>query len=210
MTRAKQETRTKQEQATETRERLLDAACQVFDQKGYAATTLDLVAKAANVTRGAVYWHFKNKRDMFLALHDQLHLDFVQRAQADLAQEGKDPLHQLTELTVHDLEALATSEAQRMKYRILLQTADYANEADEFQQIHNASVNQCEDLLMQYFVRAKERGQIAKTADCRMLAIMCCCFFMGVLHEFLRNPGGMDLKALARPMTEQFMRGLTK
>lgn len=210
MLKTKAEPKSKQEQAAETRERLLDAACLIFDKKGYAATTLDMVAKAAKVTRGAVYWHFENKRDLFMALHDRLHLDFVQRALADLAQEDKDPLLQLSELTIRDLEALATSEQQRLKYRILIQTTDYADDADEFQQIHNESVDQCEDLLMQYFTRAQARGQISETKDCRMLATMCCCFFMGVLHEYLRNPRGMDLEKLARPMTEQFMRGLTK
>lgn len=59
--------RTKEEAAV-TRATLLKAALSVFSAKGYAAATLDDVAKAANVTRGAIYWHFKSKADLYNTL----------------------------------------------------------------------------------------------------------------------------------------------
>lgn len=48
--------------------RLLDAARRVFVQKGYASATLDQVARAAGLTKGAVYARFDGKADLFLAL----------------------------------------------------------------------------------------------------------------------------------------------
>jgi AcrR family transcriptional regulator len=51
-----------------TREYLLQAAAQVFAQRGFHAATLDEVAAAAGFTKGAVYSNFKNKEDLFLAL----------------------------------------------------------------------------------------------------------------------------------------------
>ena len=51
-----------------TRATLLKTALAVFSAKGYAAATLDDVAKAANVTRGAIYWHFKSKADLYNSL----------------------------------------------------------------------------------------------------------------------------------------------
>lgn len=59
--------RTKEEAAV-TRVTLLKTALSVFSAKGYAATTLDDVAKAAKVTRGAIYWHFKSKADLYNTL----------------------------------------------------------------------------------------------------------------------------------------------
>jgi TetR/AcrR family transcriptional regulator, acrAB operon repressor len=59
--------RTKEEAAV-TRATLLKTALSVFSTKGYAAATLDDVAKAANVTRGAIYWHFKSKADLYNSL----------------------------------------------------------------------------------------------------------------------------------------------
>ena len=56
--------RTKSE-AGKTRRRILDAALVLFDEKGYVATSLSDIAASAGITRGAVYWHFKNKADIF-------------------------------------------------------------------------------------------------------------------------------------------------
>jgi AcrR family transcriptional regulator len=59
--------RTKEEAAV-TRATLLKTALSVFSAKGYAAATLEDVAKAAKVTRGAIYWHFKSKADLYNTL----------------------------------------------------------------------------------------------------------------------------------------------
>lgn len=63
--------RTKEEAAV-TRANLLKTALSVFSAKGYAAATLDDVAKAAKVTRGAIYWHFKSKADLYNTLIEEL------------------------------------------------------------------------------------------------------------------------------------------
>ena len=52
----------------QTREYLLDAAAQVFAERGFHEATIDEVASAAGFTKGAVYSNFKNKEDLFLAL----------------------------------------------------------------------------------------------------------------------------------------------
>ncbi len=53
------------------RERLLDAAAAEVAEHGYAGTSLQAIAKRAGLTRGAVYWNFKSKPDLFLALLDE-------------------------------------------------------------------------------------------------------------------------------------------
>ena len=59
--------RTKEE-AQHTRETILTAALDTFCEKGYSRTTFDEIAKKINLTKGAVYWHFKNKPDIIKAL----------------------------------------------------------------------------------------------------------------------------------------------
>jgi AcrR family transcriptional regulator len=58
----------RQERKTQTRERLIDAAAQVFADHGFEAATLDQVAAAAGYTKGAVYSNFASKTDLFIAL----------------------------------------------------------------------------------------------------------------------------------------------
>jgi AcrR family transcriptional regulator len=53
------------------RQRVLDAAAQEFVERGYAGASLQSIAKRAGLTRGAVYWSFENKQDLFLTLLDE-------------------------------------------------------------------------------------------------------------------------------------------
>src|SRR2546423_92086 len=55
-----------------TRRAVLDSATKLFATKGYAATSLDEVGAEARVTKGAVYHHFSSKRDLFMAVSDEL------------------------------------------------------------------------------------------------------------------------------------------
>ncbi|RYV51294.1 TetR/AcrR family transcriptional regulator [Pengzhenrongella frigida] len=57
---------------TATRARLLDAAAEVFAEKGLGAATVDDLAAAAGFTRGAFYSNFSTKDDLFYALFEQL------------------------------------------------------------------------------------------------------------------------------------------
>ena len=65
--------RTKDE-ALETRNRILDAAERVFGERGVSRTSLEDVATAAGVTRGAIYWHFNDKSDLFTAMVNRVTL----------------------------------------------------------------------------------------------------------------------------------------
>ena len=63
--------RTQRERSESTIAVLLKAARRLFVEKGYADTTLDQVANAAGLTKGAVYHHFRAKRDLFCAVYEQ-------------------------------------------------------------------------------------------------------------------------------------------
>jgi len=71
------------EDAEMTRNRLLDAAEQVFHAKGVSGASLSEVAQAASMTRGAIYWHFKDKADLFDAMLKRVTLPFEQAWEED-------------------------------------------------------------------------------------------------------------------------------
>lgn len=58
------------EEAARTRQMVIDAAKAEFCAKGYASTRLEDIASAVNMTRGAIYWHFRNKLVLFEQLVD--------------------------------------------------------------------------------------------------------------------------------------------
>ena len=79
--------RTKEE-AEVTRAAVLKAALAVFSAKGYSAATLDDVASAAKVTRGAIYWHFKSKADLYNTLVEELSARGASVVQQAVAEGG--------------------------------------------------------------------------------------------------------------------------
>jgi len=62
----------REEQAAATRAELLRVARELFAARGYAAVGTEEIVRAAHVTRGALYHHFADKRDLFRAVHAQL------------------------------------------------------------------------------------------------------------------------------------------
>jgi AcrR family transcriptional regulator len=62
---------TREKRLEHTRWLLLDAAEQVFAEKGFMSATLDDIAYAAGYTKGAIYKHFATKEDLFLAVSDR-------------------------------------------------------------------------------------------------------------------------------------------
>lgn len=55
----------------ETRERILDAALSVFSRKGYHDTRLDEIVDESGTSKGSIYFHFPNKKQLFIALVDK-------------------------------------------------------------------------------------------------------------------------------------------
>ena len=55
----------------QTRQQILAAARSEFAHRGVTRTTLEHIARSAGVTRGAIYWHFANKAELFRAMRDQ-------------------------------------------------------------------------------------------------------------------------------------------
>lgn len=62
---------TRERRLEHTRSLLLDAAEDVFAEKGFTPATLDDIAHAAGYTKGAIYKHFATKEDLFLAVSDR-------------------------------------------------------------------------------------------------------------------------------------------
>ncbi len=67
-----------------TRQRILAAATELFSQAGVTETTLEHIAQRANVTRGAIYWHFRGKEDLFKTIFDEQILPLESTVPKDL------------------------------------------------------------------------------------------------------------------------------
>jgi AcrR family transcriptional regulator len=86
----------KAEQSEATRAELVQVARELFAERGYAGVGTEEIVQRAKVTRGALYHHFRDKKDLFRAVHEQLEAEMAQRIGAQLAGEGgADPIELL-------------------------------------------------------------------------------------------------------------------
>jgi AcrR family transcriptional regulator len=59
-------------QSAVTRDAILSSCLRLFAKHGFASTSIDMIASAAAITKGAVYWHFKSKDALFAAILDAI------------------------------------------------------------------------------------------------------------------------------------------
>jgi AcrR family transcriptional regulator len=75
----------REERAAATRERLVAAAHELFAERGYGDVGTEEVVRRAEVTRGALYHHFRDKRDLFRAVHEEIEAQLVERIAGQIA-----------------------------------------------------------------------------------------------------------------------------
>lgn len=80
----------REEYAEATYEAILDSATACFLESGFAATSLDAVARQARVTKGAIYHHFASKRDLFVAVLERQE-ELSARTVSEAGQAAADP-----------------------------------------------------------------------------------------------------------------------
>ncbi len=80
------------EYAEATKRELVDVARRLFAERGYAGTSLDDVVREAGVTKGALYHHFENKRELFAAVAERVEADVTASISHSLQRDPWDAL----------------------------------------------------------------------------------------------------------------------
>ena len=159
--------RTKEE-AQETRTRILEAAERVFYEKGVAHASLEDIAAAAEVTRGAIYWHFKDKAEVFDAMMQSVMLpaeDMIGCRQRDL--DHPDPLEVLRRSAVDVLMRTARDARTRRVMEIAYHKCEYVGDAAGVRERHIASQNECLDTIEAGFRACVKGGHLPRSVDPR-------------------------------------------
>ena len=200
--------RTKMEAAA-TRAALLDAAERVFRERGVARTSLAEIAAAAGLTRGAVYWHFRDKTALFEALCERVQLPM----EAMLASAGeirqKDPLGALRTLAVNGLVRLATDARTQAVFDVIFHKCEFAAEFAVVSGRRHATDSGCLANVERLLTQAVTVGQLPRDTDTRLAARCLNAFMVGVMHEWVQAPKSYDLAQAAPAMIDSLLAGLT-
>lgn len=177
--------RTKAEAAA-TREALLDAAEEVFLEKGVARTSLEQIARHAGMTRGAVYWHFKNKADLFQAMLCRVRMPF-QELIAEIAEPSlmERPLEAIRLAIQNGFERLEQPRYRRV-HAILVHHCEVFGDIDPLA-MQNEMANEACGALTDHFTCAARLGQLRENLSPENAAELMQALLGGLFHDWLRN-----------------------
>lgn len=189
--------RSTKEEALETRNRILDAAENVFHAQGVGRTSLADVAQAANVTRGAIYWHFKNKSDLFDAMCERVRLPMEAMIEAAPGSDDPDPLGKLRDVGVFVLKEAARNPQSRKVFDILFHKCEFVDADDPLvmrqKECYLHGTKNVERLLRQAIVHK----QLPADLDVRLAAVSLRASVDGLLNNWLFAPDSFNLAANA-------------
>ena len=195
------------EDTQQTYEALLNAAEYVFCEKGVANTTLNDVACAAGMTRGAIYWHFKDKKELFHALCDRAFLPMEILLNEITSNTITDPIAAIRQLNLHFIAQVTANTRQTKVFDIIFHRCEKTAEMQSFIQ-EREDRNECLDKIGDIFRAAVAQGALPANTDIAIAVQINHAFLIGLVHEWLIDPNAYDLAAHAETMIDTVLFGL--
>ncbi|MDM0017328.1 TetR family transcriptional regulator [Variovorax saccharolyticus] len=199
--------RTKEE-ALETRNRLLDAAEVLFQAQGVSQTSLQQIAHQAGATRGAIYWHFKDKAALFNAMMDRVTLPLEAEVARASAGTGAEPMDEVEHQMVEALKLMTTDMQVRRVFDIATHKVEYTHDMESVQQRHLSARNGCvvefEKAMVADARRTRKRLPIPAPAAAQGLHAL----ISGLIQNWLLDPAAFDLVATGRQAFRVYLAGL--
>ena len=193
--------------ALATRHQLLDAAECLFAEKGVSRTSLNDIALAAGASRGAIYWHFKNKADLFNAMMERTTLPMEQALQQVGHEPGQDPLAELRRSIADAMQRIAKDERTRRVFEVATLKVEYVDELMAVRARHRRvqadNVGQMERSLQ----AALAQRALSLPLPVALLAQGLYALLVGLIHTWLLAPETFELEATAEASVQAYLGG---
>lgn len=198
-----------QGQTQDTRERIIASAARIFSQKGFQKASLDQVASDAGLTKGAIYWHFKSKNDLYFALVDS-------RFQRDMS-SMREPLKAM--LTTADRNSTAQLMATIFSAglgsatsdpdwpRLFVEVMGQSREPEVRERIAQF-YDQGWEFVREIVCNMQAAGLIRRDIDPQMMARFWFALGDGLILAWLTHPEQVDLDAMAKGILDMMWRGI--
>jgi len=194
------------EDAEITRQNIIHAAREVFLVRGVSRTTMEHIATKAGVTRGAIYWHFHNKTELFQAMREQVFLPLIDRMDDTLLVEGSEnPLARIENFLCRTIQILDENIETRQIYEIMMIKCEYVGEFSTVLQQILLTCSGIEGKMQLAYERAKEQGLLPKSHAPAQLAIDTQLFFIGLLHMWVKDSDGNHFRNRAIKLIKAHM-----
>jgi TetR/AcrR family acrAB operon transcriptional repressor len=194
------------EEALATRESLLDAAEMVFEERGVSRTSLEQIAAAAGVTRGAVYWHFRNKSDLFNAMMARAVLPLEQHWHGAI--DEADPLRHLEQAVMHVLRQTASQPRLQRVFAIATQKVEFTDEVSGIRERHAQVRRAFVDRLQEMLRLARSRGMLSRHVSVGAAALGLHALLDGLIGNWMLDRASFDLVRVGRAAVRAYLAGV--
>lgn len=194
----------------ETRNRILDCAERVFGERGVSRTSLQDVAEAAGVTRGAIYWHFQDKADLFSAMLDRVCLPIEDSISGWDAALADDPLGALRKSLQTLFARVSHDDRARRVFEIATHKVEYV---DELTAVRERRMKSCADYLAlteRALRAAKAQGSCHSTASPKAVAIGLHALVDGLIANWTLDSAAFNLERVGRIAVDNYLAGFCR
>ena len=199
--------RTKEEAAA-TRDSILDAAEKLFVEQGVSRTTLQHIATAAGVTRGAIYWHFDDKGALFNAMMERATLPLEAEMQVLDQAESDDPLVDLRNYMLAVLRRTVDDPGARRVFEIATLKVEFVGEMDAVRQRRQQNMAGWMSRAEGRIRAAAEKGLIGSQVEPGDVALALWIMIDGLIRTWMFDPQGFDLLQIGRCVIDPYLDGL--
>lgn len=182
------------EDAQSTREGILDAAEDCFRENGLYRTSLEAIAARAGVTRGAVYWHFKNKAEVLDAVISRVSVPFLHGLERVSRPDGSTPLLDLREMLCRSFAELVHTPRVRNALEVIELRCEVPAEDDTINVLRKAGMRNTHARITAAFKRAEALGQLREGMAAERCARSLHFIISGALRMHLLDPEEVDLE----------------
>jgi TetR/AcrR family transcriptional regulator, acrAB operon repressor len=200
--------RRSKEDALATRSQLLDAAERVFLAQGVAGTSLNDIAEAAGTTRGAIYWHFKDKADLFNAMMDRVVMPLQSAMELVGQSPDEDPLPGLRRALRAAMRQTVNDPQTRRVFEVATHKVEYVDSLCAVRARHL----QTRDLHTEQFRQVMLRSAAVRGLRLPIPAVAAAqglhALVNGLIQNWLLDPAAFDLESTGTRAVDTYLRGL--
>jgi AcrR family transcriptional regulator len=195
----------KEIQGAQTRELIVQSAMELFAQQGFHRTSIDALARKCRLTKGALYWHFRNKKEILAAVVEGVRTNWLREVYFGVKTEPR-ALRQLS-LILENHARLVERQLPVCSILILLIT-EMSRSHRDFQQILRQLYVDWQMLLSSIVAAGKKQGEIRSDADAGQVAYNIINVLHGSVLTCLLQPEAAEAPRMIRNFKKVLVEGI--
>jgi len=186
----------------DSRIKILHAATRLFGRKGYHASTIENITRAAGISRGALYWHFSSKSEVLAAVVERLQREYLDRFMEETLQAGPTAAERL--YRIFKFNARFAVDQTDLVHCLRTLSLELSPSEDEHVEAFFGILARQRDFIVSILSEAQKEGVVRDDIDANILAAIILAIHDGILLQwtaFRSLWSGADLATAFRQVT---------